>query len=141
MAVSYVIRTFQSSQGDSMMVYHFQGIDHVQLAAPNGSEQKAREFFSDLLGMEEIEKPEELKKNGGVWFMCGDHQLHVGIEEPFEPARKAHPAFYVGNLEGLKAALRSRHIEVEDDDRLPGYKRFYLEDPFGNRLEFLERLS
>ncbi|QTM99588.1 glyoxalase [Sediminibacillus dalangtanensis] len=123
------------------MAYRFQGIDHVQLAAPAGSEQKAREFFADLLGMEEIEKPETLKKNGGIWFLCGAQQLHIGVEQPFDPARKAHPAFYVENLVELKSNLKSSHVKVTEDDRLPGYKRFYLDDPFGNRLEFLEKLS
>ncbi|WP_053219481.1 VOC family protein [Virgibacillus senegalensis] len=121
------------------MAYKFQGIDHVQLAAPEGTEQEAREFFSSLLGMKEMEKPETLKKNGGVWFQCGNQQLHIGIDHSFKPARKAHPAFYVEDLDGLKASLARNQVTVKDDDRLPGYKRFYLEDPFGNRLEFLER--
>ncbi len=76
------------------MGFALKGIDHVQLAAPKGSEEAARSFFAGILGMTEIEKPEKLRKRGGVWFQFGSSQLHIGIEEPFVPARKAHPAFF-----------------------------------------------
>ncbi|WP_226034752.1 VOC family protein [Aquibacillus saliphilus] len=118
--------------------FKIKGLDHIQLAAPLDSEQKARNFFYHLLGMEEIEKPELLKQNGGVWFQCGNQELHIGIEQNFMPARKAHPAIYVTNINQLKERLNHHSIDIITDDRLPGYQRFYVNDPFGNRLEFLE---
>jgi catechol 2,3-dioxygenase-like lactoylglutathione lyase family enzyme len=110
-------------------------LDHVQLAAPRGCEPEARRFYGELLGLEEIEKPEPLRARGGAWFALGDRQLHIGVEEPFAPARKAHPAFRVSpaELDGLAARLG----EVEWDDALPDVRRFYTADPWGNRLEFL----
>lgn len=120
------------------MSFTYGEIDHVQLAAPKGGEHDAREFFSDLLGFKEVEKPDSLKKNGGVWFMAGTIRLHIGIDEPFIAAKKAHPAFHVENIEALKDHLREKNVPFLVDDRLPGANRFYLDDPFGNRLEFLE---
>ncbi|MRG85795.1 VOC family protein [Salinibacillus xinjiangensis] len=121
------------------MSFTVKGIDHIQLAAPAGCEAEAREFFANIIGMPEIEKPEELKKNGGVWFQAGHHELHIGVEQNFQPAQKAHPAFYIENLKALRERLTNNGIEVKVDDRLPGYNRFYATDPFGNRLEFLEK--
>ncbi|MFD2630197.1 VOC family protein [Oceanobacillus kapialis] len=123
------------------MTYNFKKIDHVQLAAPVGSEQQAREFYGKLLGFKEVEKPEALKQNGGVWFKAGDVHIHIGIEHSFRPAKKAHPAILVANLDTLKYRLRMYGINCENDDKLPGAKRFYVEDPYENRLEFLERLE
>ncbi|QHS22516.1 glyoxalase [Virgibacillus sp. MSP4-1] len=120
------------------MSFTVKGIDHIQLVAPAGCEEKARGFFSEILGMKEIEKPEMLRKNGGVWFQCGQQEIHIGVEEDFRAARKAHPAFYIQHLSELKEHLEEQGIEVTVDDRLPGYQRFYVADPFGNRLEFLE---
>ncbi|GMA60174.1 glyoxalase [Alicyclobacillus fastidiosus] len=120
------------------MNHSFYGIDHIQLAAPPGCEHEARAFFRDVLGMVEIEKPERLKRNGGVWFLCGIHQLHIGVDRNFAPAKKAHPAIHVRNLLGLKQRILECGIPVLDDELLPGADRFYVEDPFGNRLEFLE---
>ncbi|OCA81535.1 glyoxalase [Bacillus sp. FJAT-27225] len=120
------------------MKFEFKAIDHVQLAAPTGSEEEARRFYGDILGFSEIEKPPVLKKRGGAWFQTGSVQLHIGVEESFIPAKKAHPAFEIQNLEELKDHLRGQEIEVIEDDDLPGAKRFYASDPFGNRLEFLE---
>jgi catechol 2,3-dioxygenase-like lactoylglutathione lyase family enzyme len=105
-------------------------LDHVQLAAPPGCEAEARRFFGDLLGLREVEKPPSLAARGGVWF----EHLHVGVEEDFRPARKAHPAFAVADLDALAARLG----DVEWDDALPGVRRFYARDPWGNRLEFLD---
>lgn len=119
-------------------MYHFKGLDHIQLAAPKAAEEEAREFFAGILGMEETPKPENLAKRGGVWFQCGSHQLHIGIQDEFSPAKKAHPAFEVDNLEDLKKRLQENNIEVIEDEPLQGANRFYIHDPFGNRLEFLE---
>jgi ribosomal protein S18 acetylase RimI-like enzyme len=107
------------------------GIDHVQVAAPPGGEEAARAFYGELLGLEEIPKPERLRPRGGVWFAVGDEQLHVGIEEPFAPARKAHPALSVRrDLRALADRLAAAGQAVEWDG-----PRFYVADPFGNRLE------
>ncbi|MDP1420070.1 glyoxalase [Peribacillus simplex] len=120
------------------MPFIFKSIDHIQLAAPKGSEETARKFFKNILGFDEVEKPEELKKRGGVWFEFGNYQIHIGIEEPFYPAKKAHPAFEIENIEELKKHLVTNGIDVIEDDKLPGAKRFYISDPFGNRMELLE---
>lgn len=123
------------------MSFNFTGIDHVQLACPKGDEEKARAFFWGLLGWIEIPKPEELRKRGGVWFQCGSHQVHIGVEDEFNPAKKAHPAFHVQNLNELKEHLLQHGLTVNDDELLEGGVRFYLTDPFGNRLEFLEWIN
>ncbi|MDQ0220202.1 glyoxalase [Peribacillus cavernae] len=120
------------------MSFIFKAIDHIQLAAPKGSEDMARRFYINILGFDEIEKPEELKKNGGVWFACGNLQIHIGIEDPFFPAKKAHPAFEVVNLAELKKHLTIKEVEYSEDGKLPGAKRIYIFDPFGNRMELLE---
>ncbi|MCL6445877.1 MAG: VOC family protein [Alicyclobacillus sp.] len=123
------------------MSYSFSGIDHVQLAAPKGSEDEARKFFVDILGMVEIPKPANLAKRGGVWFQVGTHQLHIGIQDDFVPAKKAHPAFHVNNLEAFRERLVKRGVKVKEDEPLEGANRFYVDDPFGNRIEFLERIN
>lgn len=112
-------------------------IDHIQLAAPPGREAEAREFYGSILGLPEIEKPATLRARGGCWFQCGVQQLHIGVESDFRPAKKAHPAFEVSNLDALRATLQSHNIKITDDDALPGARRFYADDPFGNRLEFV----
>jgi catechol 2,3-dioxygenase-like lactoylglutathione lyase family enzyme len=104
-------------------------IDHVQLAAPPGCEEEARAFFGGVLGLRELPKPPALAARGGVWF----EHVHVGVEDDFRPARKAHPAFVVDDLDALAARLG----DVEWDDALPGVRRFYAADPWGNRLEFI----
>lgn len=113
-------------------------IDHIQLAAPEGCEQAAREFYGSILGLREIEKPPALAARGGCWFECGSQQVHIGVEKQFQPARKGHPAFAVPELDGLRKSLIARGTPVVDDDNLPGERRFYAEDPWGNRLEFIE---
>jgi hypothetical protein len=91
--------------------------------------------------MRELEKPEALRARGGCWFECGAQQLHIGVEKDFRPARKAHPAFVVNDLDELRRALLARGVKVTDDVSLPGIRRFHAEDPWGNRLEFLENQS
>jgi len=114
-------------------------IDHLQIAGPVGCDAAAREFYGGILGMTEIEKPPELRKRGGCWFQCGDLQLHIGVEKDFRPAKKAHPAFAVENLDALRQTLLRRGYPAVDDENLPGSRRFYSEDPWGNRLEFVAR--
>ncbi len=111
------------------------GIDHVQVAAPAGCEAEARAFYSGLLGLEELEKPEALRVRGGCWFRAGAPELHVGVEEPFSPARKAHPGLVVDDLAELVAELRAEGIVATPDETIPGVERAYVADPFGNRLE------
>jgi catechol 2,3-dioxygenase-like lactoylglutathione lyase family enzyme len=114
------------------------GLDHVQVAAPPGAEQEARRFYGSLLGLPEVTKPDGLAGRGGAWFQCGAQQLHVGVQEPFLPSGKAHPGFAVADAATLDAVadrLTSAGAPVRWDDRLPGVRRFYTEDPWGNRLE------
>lgn len=115
------------------------GLHHVQLAMPAGREDEARAFYAEVLGLEEIPKPAHLAARGGCWFQLGVHELHLGVDERFAPARKAHPALLVEALDEVRAALDAAEAEVVDDEPLPGCRRFYASDPFGNRLEFLER--
>jgi catechol 2,3-dioxygenase-like lactoylglutathione lyase family enzyme len=111
------------------------GIDHVQVASPRGCETEARAFYGRLLGLEELEKPASLRARGGCWFRAGSAELHVGVEEPFAPARKAHPGLVVEDLGRLADRLRSAGVVVTSDDSLPGVERIRVADPFGNRLE------
>jgi catechol 2,3-dioxygenase-like lactoylglutathione lyase family enzyme len=113
-------------------------IDHVQIAAPHGCETEARRFFGALLGLKEIEKPLPLRSRGGCWFKVGSCQLHVGVEEPFQAAAKAHPAFAVHDIDALFALLEKAGVNCTWDEALPGSRRFYACDPWGNRLEFTE---
>jgi catechol 2,3-dioxygenase-like lactoylglutathione lyase family enzyme len=115
-------------------------LDHVQVAAPPHCEDAARKFFGDLLGMRELEKPDNLQKQGGCWFACGEggQQLHVGVEGPlFQPAKKAHPAFLIQNYDELHTQLKAAGHTVVDDQQIEGVRRFFSHDPWGNRLEFI----
>jgi catechol 2,3-dioxygenase-like lactoylglutathione lyase family enzyme len=113
------------------------GIDHVQLAAPPGCEAEARRFFGELLGLEELEKPEPLRDRGGAWFRVGAQELHVGVEVDFQPARKAHPAFAVRRYDTVRSKLRAAGVDVRDDTAIPGVRRCYVTDPWGNRIELV----
>lgn len=120
------------------------GIDHVQLAAPSRSEEEARYFYGHLLGLTELPKPEALRSRGGVWFKVGgDQELHVGVAESFAPAHKAHPALAVSpeGLPVLAETLARAGIAVTWDQALSGVQRFYVADPWGNRLEFVAKVS
>jgi hypothetical protein len=116
------------------------GIDHVQVAAPPGAEDAARLFYGSLLGLEELPKPPVLAARGGVWFACGAQQLHVGIEADFTPARKAHPALVVHGLDELEVTLRNAGFETRRGEDLRGIRRIFVSDPFGNRVELIERV-
>lgn len=115
------------------------GLDHVQVAAPSDSEPDARRFYGEVLGLPELEKPGILRARGGVWFACGNQQLHVGIAEPFSPARKAHPALLVrpADLDRLAERLEAAGRPVRWDDAIPGTRRLYTADPWGNRIELV----
>lgn len=112
-------------------------IDHVQLAMPKGEEARAAAFYHDALGLAEVEKPQSLKANGGVWFGNAGVNIHLGIDPDFRPARKAHPALRIEGLEALAKRLETAGVTVLWDDRLPNIKRFYSDDPYGNRIEFM----
>ncbi|WP_163101065.1 VOC family protein [Peribacillus alkalitolerans] len=120
------------------MNYKILGIEHIQLAAPQGCEVAARKFFGDILGMEEIPKPESLQGRGGVWFKVGNQELHIGVEQNFSPAKKAHPAFTIVELKQLQARLEECGVAIKEDTPIAGRSRFFVSDPFGNRIEFLE---
>lgn len=116
-------------------------IDHVQIAMPVGEEERARAFYIELLGFTEIPKPPELAKRGGAWFQSGSVQLHLGVEADFRPARKAHPAFIVEGLDALITNAQSAGYETDiSQPPLDGYKRAHVFDPFGNRIELLEKI-
>ena len=121
------------------MKLNIQRLNHVQICVPFGQEERAREFYGRLLGLEEIEKPEVLKKNGGLWYQMGDIQLHIGVEEMGAAASKRHPAFEVEDIAGVRAYFEQQGVRVKDEPMVPGYQRFSFFDPFGNRIELLEK--
>jgi catechol 2,3-dioxygenase-like lactoylglutathione lyase family enzyme len=118
----------------------FQGIDHVQLAAPPGCEADARRFFGELLGLTELAKPAVLAVRGGAWFQCGAQQIHIGAEKDFHPAKKAHPALRLADeasLDALRHRLEGAGVATRDGEGLADTARFFADDPWGNRLEFV----
>ena len=119
-----------------------QGLDHLQIAMPEGGEAKAREFYRDLLGFQEVAKPAALALRGGVWFEAPGFGLHLGVDPTFTPAGKAHPAFIVSDLSIIRNRIEAAgHLVVDDDVPLQGYRRFHTHDPFGNRIELMERMG
>lgn len=113
-------------------------IHHVQMAMPAGGEAAARRFYGAIFGLREIEKPEPLRARGGVWFQSSTLQLHLGVDPDFVPATKAHVAFEVVDLDAARQRCLAAGHPVRDDGDLPGYARFYTDDPFGNRVEILQ---
>lgn len=120
------------------MTFSFMGIDHIQLAAPANCEAEARAFYGEVLGMNEIPKPENLQKRGGCWFQCGNQEVHIGVQQEFIAARKAHPGFIVNQIEELKNQLQQKGILIKEEEPINGRTRFFVDDPFGNRIEFLQ---
>jgi catechol 2,3-dioxygenase-like lactoylglutathione lyase family enzyme len=114
-------------------------LDHIQLAMPAGGEAAARSFYGQLLGFAELPKPAELAARGGGWFQAPGIAIHLGVETPFSPARKAHPAFVVADLAAARQALAEAGVPITPDDTLPHVRRFYAADPFGNRIEFIQQ--
>lgn len=112
-------------------------IHHVQVAIPPGGEERARDFWAGLLGMEELDKPSDLEARGGCWFRLGEAELHCGVDDPFTPARKAHPAIEVDDLAAMAQRLTSAGLDLVPDDLYPGRFRYYVDDPFGNRIEIV----
>jgi catechol 2,3-dioxygenase-like lactoylglutathione lyase family enzyme len=122
-----------------MSGYRVTGLDHIQLAMPAGGENDARAFYGGVLGLAEMPKPEHLAKRGGAWFESAHVKVHLGVETDFRPARKAHPGLLIQGLAALLDRLRAEGYPVTQDEPLPGYQRAYVDDPFGNRLELMER--
>lgn len=120
------------------MKIRFKRLDHVQLCIPFGEEERAREFYTRILGLEEIEKPDVLKPRGGLWFKIADIQLHIGVED-VEGKSKRHPAFEVEGLEEIRAHLEEHQVRIKDEPSIPGARRFSFFDPFGNRIELMEK--
>lgn len=117
------------------------GIDHVRIAIPAGEEDRARAFYGGVLGMVELPKRASLGERGGAWFACGGQQLHLGADgADFQAARKAHPALLVDDLAAAIAACESAGVAVVRDAPIPGYERAFVHDPFGNRIELMQRL-
>jgi catechol 2,3-dioxygenase-like lactoylglutathione lyase family enzyme len=114
------------------------GLHHVQLTAPRGSEEVLRQFYGTALGMTEVSKPPELAARGGAWFRSGALELHLGIEDDFRPAGKAHPGILVTDIDALARRLDDHGVAVQWDADFPGFRRCYVADPNGNRLELLE---
>ena len=120
------------------MTFTIGRLHHVQLAIPPGGEDRCRAFWGEVLGMEELEKPPVLAARGGCWFRGGGLEVHLGVEQDFAPARKAHPGILVTGLRDLADAFEAAGVDVTWDPEFPGHDRIYAHDPFGNRLEFLE---
>ena len=116
------------------------GLDHVQLAMPAGGEDEARAFYCGVLGFTEQAKPADLAQRGGCWFSAPGVELHLGVEQPFRPAAKAHPALLVADLAATRARLTDRGISFTEGSPLEGYARGDIADPFGNRIELMQRL-
>jgi len=116
-------------------------IDYVQIAMPEGQEDTARAFYINVLGFTEVPKPPELAKRGGAWFQSENVQLHIGVEKDFHPARKAHPAFIVDDLDALLEKAQLAEYETDTSQPpLDGYTRAHVYDPFGNRIELMEKI-
>ena len=114
------------------------GLDHVQLAMPPGGEARARAFYGGLLGLPELPKPPQLAARGGCWFGTPAVHIHLGVEEPFAPARKAHPALLAADAAALRDRLLAAGVAITPDESVPGVLRFYIADPFGNRIEIIQ---
>lgn len=114
------------------------GIHHVQLCIPHDKENEARTFYRDVLQLKEIPKPDALNKNGGMWFQAGNQELHIGIDSQILKG-KNHPAFLVEGLQDLHNHLTEQEITIQQEIPIPGFNRFSIRDPFGNRIEFIER--
>lgn len=125
------------------MAHSFTGLalDHVQIAMPVGGEAAARAFFGTLLGLSELPKPLDMAARGGCWFVAGAHQLHLGVDAGFRPARKAHVALASDDLDTLRTTLENAGYGTQSDTVIDGRSRFFTYDPFGNRIEFMDRVA
>ena len=118
------------------------GIHHVQITVPKGAEAHARAFYCDVLGLPEVEKPASLKGRGGLWIKVGDRDVHIGTQDGVDRTKsKAHVAYEVTDVAAWRARLKAAGIEPLDSVPIEGFDRFEARDPFGNRIEFIQRLS
>lgn len=113
-------------------------LDHIQIAMPKGREQEARDFYQSVLGIPEVPKPAGLSSRSGAWFESGQVKIHLGVEDDFRPAKKAHPGLLVSDLDELLVTLKSKGYSVTEDRSLPGIKRAFSHDPLGNRIELIQ---
>ena len=118
----------------------FKRLDHLQICIPVGKEDEARKFYTNIIGLREIPKPKELIKNGGLWNQIADIQLHLGTENEINKSKR-HPAFEVSDLRAATVVLTKHHISIKEEIQIPGQSRLSFMDPFGNRIEFLEKLN
>ncbi|WP_294215164.1 VOC family protein [uncultured Chryseobacterium sp.] len=116
----------------------FKRLDHVQICIPKGQEDEARHFYSDIIGLTEIPKPEQLIPNGGLWYRIADIQLHIGTEDQISTSKR-HPAFEVEDLDTVKEYLTGQKVKIKEEIQIPGQRRFSFIDPFDNRIELLEK--
>ena len=121
--------------------FSVEGFHHVQLAMPPGKESDAEAFYAGVLAFEVVPKPEHLAARGGRWFRSGTTEIHLGVEDGFRPSAKAHPALRVRDLRTLRERVEAAGLAVEDDTQLDGHERWYLRDPFGNRIELIEEVA
>ncbi|MGP8215961.1 MAG: VOC family protein [Bacteroidia bacterium] len=117
---------------------NFKRLNHLQICIPKGKEEEARRFYTYVLGLKEIPKPEALMPNGGLWYQVADMQLHIGTENEMYKSKR-HPAFEVENLQAAREHLEMHMIPIKEEIPIPGQKRFSFTDPFGNRIELLEK--
>ncbi|HEY0407807.1 MAG TPA: VOC family protein [Pyrinomonadaceae bacterium] len=122
-----------------LMRIHIKRLDHVQLCIPAGEEARARDFYGRVLGFDEIEKPAPLRANGGLWFQVADVQLHIGVEDAAAKSKR-HPAFEVEGLDEIRDYFGQQQIEIKEEIPVDGLKRFSFFDPFGNRIELMEKI-
>ncbi|HEX9463919.1 MAG TPA: VOC family protein [Alphaproteobacteria bacterium] len=114
-------------------------VDHVQLAMPKGGEGPARDFYVGVLGLTEMPKPPDLSGRGGAWFTSGTVNVHLGVDPEFRPAVKAHPAFQVADIRGIERRARAAGYTIATGEPLPGFDRIFVYDPFGNRIELMQK--
>jgi catechol 2,3-dioxygenase-like lactoylglutathione lyase family enzyme len=117
----------------------FKGIDHLQICIPVGKEEEARQFYSGIIGLKEIPKPQELMANGGLWYEVADIQLHIGTQNEINKSKR-HPAFEIDDFEGARQYLGKKGVKIKEETQIPGQIRFSFIDPFGNRIELLQKV-
>lgn len=114
-------------------------LGHIQICIPTGKENEARKFYTGIIGLKEISKPQALIPNGGLWYQAGDIQLHIGTEQEINRSKR-HPAFEITGLDKAKEYLINNGVKIKEETQIPGCKRFSFFDPFGNRIELLEKI-
>lgn len=118
---------------------HFKRLNHIQICIPTGKEPDARKFYTEVIGLKEIPKPEALIPNGGLWYQLADIQFHIGTEDEINKSKR-HPAFEVSNLNDARKHLENYQVAIKEETQIPGQNRFSFLDPFGNRIELLEKI-